>query len=99
MADPLRTVGIEQCTPAFISSATTTQVKIGAGTLIGVIYAADATGTIAIYDATSGTTNQRFSFKTDTVPMAFLPLNAAFTNGIRVVTATGAAPLVTILYN
>lgn len=81
-------------TIAHIVGAATTQVKTGSANLhtINVSVAFD---TLDVYDATTGTTNPKFSLTTGT---GCFIIDGRFTNGIRVIT-TGANGKATISYN
>ena len=82
-----------------ITTATTTQVKNGPGVLGRVVVGTPiSAGTIAIYDARSGTTSPiaLITSTADVKPFS-VEFNCQVTNGIRVVTAQ--AQDVTITFN
>ena len=81
----------------YISTATTTNVLVGPGTLKKVIITETAAGTISIYDnAAGGTSNPIAVFKASVVENSY-EFEVACANGIQVVTA-GASKL-TLVYS
>lgn len=82
-----------------ISTATTTQVKSGAGVFqsLQINTVGAGTTTISIYDATSGTSNPIAVISGLT--LGNFQFNCAFTTGLRVIT-TGSitAPDITVIY-
>jgi hypothetical protein len=79
----------------YISSGTTTVVKSGPGTFIGLIIGNTTSGTITVYDNTAGSGNTIIKFNASTTPFSF-PVGAKFTTGLTVVTT--ASDQVTIIY-
>lgn len=79
----------------YISTATTTTVKSGAGVLLGLIVEGGVTGTIIVYDNTAGSGTIITSFDTSNALSDFL-VGAAFTTGLTIVTS--AATKVTAVY-
>lgn len=80
---------------AYISSATTTQVKTGAGTLIAIVVGETAAGAISIIDNTSGSTVNIGTLKASIVEGTYT-FNAPFATGLRIITA--AASKITVIY-
>lgn len=80
---------------AYISTATTTQVKTGAGLLHTITVNGGTAGTIIVYDETSGTSNIIASFDS-TNAIATYTLDVSFTTGLKIV--TGAATKLTVSY-
>ena len=81
----------------FINSATTTAVtgaSKGVGVLDRIIVGTTAAGTIKVYDAASGTTDQILELAVSVAEGTY-EVGARFSNGITVVTA--AASLITIV--
>lgn len=86
-------------TGTHISTATTTQVKSGAGTLVRVVVNSKGTvaSAVAIYDATSGTTNPVAIIDSLNLSGTF-EYDVAVSTGIRVVTTGTVAPDVTVVW-
>lgn len=80
---------------AYISTATTTQVKTGAGVLHAIVLGETAAGSIKIIDNTTGTTTNLAELKASIVEGVY-KFDAAFSTGLRIVTA-GASKL-TVVY-
>jgi hypothetical protein len=78
-----------------ISSATTTQVKTGAGLLHAIVVNTTAAGTIGLIDNTSGTTVNIGQLKSSITEGTYI-YDLAFTAGLRIV--TGAASDITVIY-
>lgn len=93
--------GVEQGSYSFtnITTATTTQVKSGAGVLHALVVNTKGTvaSTIKVYDATSGTSNPICSVDSLNLSGTFY-FDAQVTTGVRVITTGTVAPDVTILY-
>lgn len=84
-----------------INSNTTTQVLTGAGVLraICINTKGASANTASVYDATSGTSNIFAVLDTvNTPPAGCLQYDAAVSNGIRIITATGTAADMTVMY-
>lgn len=81
---------------AYISTATTTQVKTGAGVLKAIVVGTTAAGAIQIIDNTTGTTTNLGELKAS-VAEGVYTFNVAFTTGLRIVTA--AASKITVIYS
>jgi len=83
-------------TPTYISSATTTQVFIGAGELKSITVGETAAGAITVYDAASGTaaTAVRAVLKASVAEQTY-PYEMNLVNGCRIVTA--AASKITVV--
>lgn len=79
----------------FIDTATTTQVKTGAGVLVGLIVNPGTNYTINIYDATSGTTDQMIELNVDAA--RYIKCGFRFHTGLRVVTG-GTPGEVTVIF-
>jgi hypothetical protein len=80
---------------AYISSATTTQVKTGAGVLKAIVLGETAAGLISIIDNTSGSTINLGALKASIVEGVY-EFDVAFSTGLRIITA-GASKL-TVVY-
>lgn len=80
---------------AYINTATTTQVKTGAGFLHCVTVNTTAAGTIGIIDNTSGTTVNIGQLKASVAENTYC-YDVPFTTGLRII--TGAASDITISY-
>lgn len=80
---------------AYIATATTTQVKTGAGVLHSIVLGETAAGSIKIIDNTTGTTTNLAELKASVVEGVY-EFNVAFSTGLRIVTA-GASKL-TVVY-
>lgn len=79
----------------YISTATTTQVKTGAGILHAIVLGETAAGSIKIIDNTSGTTTNLGELKASIAEGTYV-FNCAFAVGLRIVTA--GASKATIIY-
>lgn len=82
-------------TPSYISTATTTVVKSGAGRLYGITVEGGTAGTIIVYDNTAGSGTVIASFDS-TNALASYMFDVAFSTGLTVVTA--AATKLTVSY-
>lgn len=80
---------------AYISSATTTQVKTGAGVLHSIIVGETAAGAISIIDNTSGSTVNIGTLKASIVEGTYV-FDVAFSAGLRIITA--GASKITVVY-
>ena len=80
---------------AYISSATTTQVKTGDGILKSIIVGTTAAGAIQVIDGTSGSTTNVGELKSS-VAEGNYEFNVAFSSGLRIITA--AASKITVVY-
>lgn len=80
---------------AYISTATTTQVKSGAGYLYAITVNTTAAGAISIIDNTSGSTVNIGSLKASVVEGTYF-YNIPFGTGLRIITA-GASDI-TVIY-
>ena len=82
-----------------ITTAGTSTVKSGAGTLQGVIVNSKGTvaSTITMYDNTSGTGSKIGTIDSLNLSGAF-PYNVNFLNGLTIVTTGTVAPDITIIY-
>lgn len=80
----------------YISTATTTQVKTGAGVLHAIVVGTTAAGTIGIIDNTSGTTVNIGELKASIAEGTYV-FNCKFVTGLRIV--TGAASKITVIYS
>lgn len=78
-------------TPRYISTATTTTVKTGAGVLGSIVLGETAAGAITVYDNTAASGTIIAVLKASVVEGTYT-FNAAFTTGLTVVTA-GASKL------
>ncbi len=85
----------QRFSPAYISTATTTQVKTGAGFLHAIVVTETAAGTIGIIDNTTGTTVNIGQLKSS-INEGTYTFNCAFTTGLRIITA--AASKITVIY-
>jgi hypothetical protein len=89
-------VKVEQrFTYAYISTATTTQVKTGAGFLHKIIVNTTAAGTIKIIDDVSGSTVNIGQMKAS-IAEGDYEYNLSFTTGLRIITA--ATSDITVVY-
>ena len=79
----------------YISSATTTQVKTGSGTLVAIVVGTTAAGAIGIIDGTSGSTVNICELQASILPGTYV-FNTTFEAGLRIVTA--AASKITVVY-
>lgn len=80
---------------AYISSATTTQVKTGAGVLHSITVGETAAGSIKIIDGTTGSTTNLAELKASIVEGTY-EFDVAFSVGLRIVTA--GASKITVAY-
>ncbi len=80
---------------AYISTATTTQVKTGVGVLHSIVVGETAAGSIKIIDNTTGTTTNLGELKASVVEGTYI-FDVSFTAGLRIVTA--AASKITVCY-
>lgn len=80
---------------AYISSATTTQVKTGKGILKSIIVGETAAGSIKVIDNTTGTTTNLAELKASIVEGTY-DFNVSFSTGLRIVTA--GASKITVVY-
>lgn len=80
---------------AYISSATTTQVKTGAGVLHSIVVGETAAGAISIIDNTSGSTVNIGQLKASIVEGTY-EFDVAFSAGLRIITA--GASKITVVY-
>lgn len=85
----------QQFTYSYISTATTTQVKSGAGFLHAIVVGETAEGKISVIDNTSGTTVNIGALKASIVEGTYV-FNCLFTTGLRIITA--AASKITVIY-
>lgn len=83
------------CTAAYISTATTTVVKTGAGFLHSITVEGGTTGTIIIYDNTAASGTIIASFDS-TVALATYILDVAFSVGCTIITS--AATKITVSF-
>lgn len=84
---------------AYIDSATTTQVKSGAGTIKGILVGTPvASSTISLIDNTSGSTvNLGLITNTTDVKPYYVELDAYFRTGLRIITS--GADKITVIYS
>ena len=93
----------------YISAATATQLKTGAG-LLDVVSGLTGTQAVSFYDLTAGTiaslTNQIGQFPAVGVatannpqPVASVPFHAQYNNGLFVVASSATMPAVTVSYS
>lgn len=80
---------------AYISSATTTQVKTGAGVLHSIVVGETAAGAISIIDNTSGSTVNIGQLKASILEGTY-EFDVAFSAGLRIITA--GASKITVVY-
>jgi len=80
---------------AYIATATTTQVKTGAGILHAIIVNTTSAGAISIIDGTSGSTVNIGSLKASIVEGTYT-YDLVFKAGLRIITA-GASDI-TVIY-
>lgn len=80
-------------TSTYISTATTTTIKTGAGILHTITVNGGTAGTVIVYDNTAGSGTIIASFDS-TNALATYTLNVAFTTGLTIV--TGAATKITV---
>lgn len=81
--------------PTYISTQTTTQVKIGAGQLDKITIGETAAGAITIYDNTS-TAGTPIAVLKASIPEGTYEFGIKFKNGLRIVTA-GASKLTVMI--
>ena len=79
----------------YISTATTTQVKTGAGYLKAIVIGETAAGAISIIDNTSGTTANMGVLKASVAEGTY-EFNCKFQAGLRIVTA--GASKISVIY-
>lgn len=79
----------------YIASATTTQVKTGAGVLHSIVVGETAAGAISIIDNTTGSTVNLATLKASITEGTYT-FDVAFTSGLRII--TGAASKITVVY-
>lgn len=80
---------------AYISTATTTQVKTGAGVLHAIVVGETAAGAISVIDNTSGSTVNIATLKASIVEGTYV-FNVSFSAGLRIITA--GASKITVIY-
>lgn len=80
---------------AYISTATTTQVKTGAGVLHAIVIGETAAGAISIIDNTTGTTVNLGLLKASIAEGTYT-FDVAFSAGLRIITA--GASKITVIY-
>jgi len=80
---------------AYIGSATTTQVKTGAGVLHSIVVGETTAGAISIIDNTSGSTVNIGQLKASIVEGTY-EFDVAFSAGLRIITA--GASKITVVY-
>jgi hypothetical protein len=80
---------------AYISTATTTQVKTGAGVLHAIVVGETAAGAISIIDNTTGSTVNIGTLKASIVEGTYT-FDVAFATGLRIITA--GASKITVIY-
>jgi hypothetical protein len=76
----------QRFTPTYISTATTTTAKTGAGILHSIVVQGGTTGTIIIYDNTAASGTILASFDT-TNALATYSFNCLFTTGLTIITS------------
>lgn len=81
--------------PAYISTATTTQVKTGPGVLHSIVVGETAAGAISIIDNTSGSTVNIGQLKASVAEGTYT-FDVAFSAGLRIITA--ATSKITVNY-
>lgn len=79
----------------YISTATTTQVKTGAGVLKAIVVGETAAGQISIIDNTSGSTVNLGALKASITEGTY-EFNCQFAVGLRIITA--AASKISVIY-
>lgn len=79
----------------YISTATTTQVKTGAGVLKAIVVGETAAGAISIIDNTSGTTVNLGVLKASIAEGTY-EFNCQFATGLRIITA--GASKISVIY-
>lgn len=80
---------------SYISTATTTQVKTGAGVLKAIVIGETAAGAISIIDNTAGSTANIGVLKASIVEGTYT-FDVAFSAGLRIITA--GASKITVVY-
>lgn len=80
---------------AYISTATTTQVKTGSGYLKAIVIGETAAGAISIIDNTAGTTANIGVLKASIAEGTY-EFNCPFVTGLRIVTA--GASKISVIY-
>lgn len=85
-------------TKAYITSATTTPVKVGNGRLLSIIFNKPVSASTVTLQDGDGTTNTTFAIVTNTsdVKPYSLPYNVKFTRGLRIITS--GADDITVVY-
>lgn len=73
---------------AYISSATTTQVKTGPGTLHAIVVGTTTATALQIIDGTSGTTTNLGELVSSITPGTYI-FDCAFAAGLRIVSGAG----------
>jgi len=81
---------------AYIATATTTQVRTGAGRLHRIVIGEDAAGSIKIIDGTSGSTTNLAELEAS-MPVGSYEFNCKFAAGLRIITA--GATKITVVYS
>lgn len=81
---------------AYISTATTTQVDTGNGSLIAIVVNTTAAGAVSIIDNTAGSTVNIGSLKASIAENTYWYLTA-YASGLRIITA--AASDITVIYD
>jgi len=82
-------------TPAYISTATTTQVKTGNGVLHAIVVGETSAGAISIINNTAGSTVNIGTLKASIAEGTYF-FNVNFSAGLRIITA--GASKITVLY-
>lgn len=90
-----RTWGGSKCNGTYISSATTTVVKSGAGMLHSIVVTETAAGAITVYDNTAASGTVKAVLKASIAEGAYV-FDIAFATGLTIVTA--AASKLTVSY-
>lgn len=86
-----RTWGGSKCNGTYISTATTTTLKSGAGMLHSIVVTETAAGTITVYDNTAGSGTVKAVLKASIAEGTYV-FDIAFSTGLTIVTA-GASKL------
>ena len=73
----------------YISTATTTQVKTGAGSLIAIVVGETAAGSIKVVDNISGSTVNLAELKASIAEGTY-EFGCQFTTGLRIITASSS---------
>ena len=79
----------------YIATATTTQVKTGAGALKAIVIGETAAGAISIIDNTTGSTVNIGTLKASIVEGTY-EFNCQFASGLRIITA--GASKISVIY-